>query len=232
MKGLMGFFLSLNVMCNFSFISLVNTISAFSVDFILVLIDCSGRPLPWHLYLPTVHTPISELQSCPSQIYVSEGSWISWSLGCERKERAVMDKCRVWTGRVQGTQDAQERIQLTLLACGAATARGGEPSVSREPQQRLQLLVGCSWDGAGPGLFPGQGSSRAAVLTVGAASGNSGLGDSCWGKFQSRFSVQMLSVWVPPSLLGRRELCVCTPGCLTIVQSWWFHPRSRSFFPR
>lgn len=104
------FFLSLNVMSNFSFISLVNIISAFRVDFVLVLIDWSGRPLPWHLYLHTVQTHISELQSWPSQIYVSEGLWISWFLGCARKERAVMEKCRTWTGRCAGHSSRQRML--------------------------------------------------------------------------------------------------------------------------
>lgn len=62
-EGFDIFFLSLNVMSNFSLISLVNIISAFRVDFVFILIDWSKRPLPWHLYLHSVHTHIYELQS-------------------------------------------------------------------------------------------------------------------------------------------------------------------------
>lgn len=130
-EGCETFFLSLNIMSNFSFISLVNIISAFRVDFVLVLIDWCGRPLPWHLYLLTFHTHTPELQSWPSQIYMSEWFWISWFLGCERKERAMINKYRIWSPSVQHSSrqcspDSRQRrlfrrgLISTLLGCWAA----------------------------------------------------------------------------------------------------------------
>lgn len=180
-----NFFLSLNVMSNFSFISMVNIISAFRVDFVLVLIDWCGRPLPWHLYLHTVHTHIYELQSWPSQIYMSEWFWISWFHGCERKERAMINKHRIWKPSVQGTaagsaSQAPDRGRcsgedgFSHSGCGLpspATVHRGKPLVSCKLGARQQRLASLCWMLLGwdreQHYSMDTGSSRTSVVSVG-----------------------------------------------------------------
>lgn len=201
------------------------------MDFILVLINWSGRPLPWHLCLHAVHTHIYELYSWPSQIYMSGQFWISWFLGCERKERAMMNKCRNWEVSVQGTA-AGSALQTedpfshflvcwATLTCHSSWCKPLGSCQSGARQQRLQILVGRSWDEAGTRIIPwtldpaglgAQCGARAQQLQT-----SRGAGGSCWGKFQKRFSVQMLSVLIHPSLPGLWELCGCILGCLAIV---------------
>lgn len=104
-------------------------------------------------------------------------------------------------GTAAGTGSAQERIHLPLLGWGAAppaTAHRGKPSVSCEQGPPAKA--------AHPGwMLLGWGRTRIIPWALDPAglqcslggqdlTGKSGAGDSCWGNFQSRFSVQMLSV--------------------------------------
>lgn len=240
-----NFFLSLNVMSNFSFISMVNIISAFRVDFVLVLIDWCGRPLPWHLYLHTVHTHIYELQSWPSQIYMSERFWISWFHGCERKERAMINKHRIWKPSVQGTTaggafQAPDRGRcsgedgFSHSGCGLpspATIHCGKPLVSCESDSKdLQVFVGCSWDGTGSSIIPWTLDPAGLQWSVWGQSLTAS--EKQWGWWSLLRQIPEQTFSSNPSLLGRWELCGCILGCHTIVESWWFHPRSRTFVPR
>lgn len=132
--------------------------------------------------------------------------------------------CRAQQQAVLSRQRIHFHTSWVVGLPSPATAHGGKPLGSCQSgarQQRLQILVGRSWDEAGTRIIPwtldpaglgAQCGARAQQLQT-----SRGAGGSCWGKFQKRFSVQMLSVLIHPSLPGLWELCGCILGCLAIV---------------